>query len=741
MFASSACAPKPSLSSDVGHSTLISEATPSDGTAEWLRTTIGVPIRVSDWRSAARAGDWLAVAAAIDALSEEARSEPTRYVRVVAAHRLGDCECVLREGSGLEGHLPMLHTELASMVRECEFVLGVKTSDQDLNVSPDVRLKAARVATQTGDLERAHLILNELCEDRARGTRSREEILAQAHELRAQIAEQLGFAEQAERDYRWLALDRVSPGADIAYERLAGKRLASDERLTRAEKLAELGRVAEVERELDLAMSAPGKPVSRLARVRARALSHFKSRSSYHEAARLYEQASQLSSGARTSDLFRAASSWVRSGQLERGVRAYERIRRLYPRSAAEERAIYRRAQALYAAGRWDAAIKGYNDYLERYGRDVHGARFIRASHYERSVAELARGNGAAALAGFERLRRFRRMGYSSRTISLLEAVALSSSGVAAFESEAVHRFEELVRHHPVSFEAMASAARLRQVGREPPRLPESLLQIPSEPRPALPAKVQLLLELGLDTAAERALHETEAGLRAENAPRGAEISCQHYASVDRGYRQYALAAGMLGNVTLGRAPTAANMWAWRCLYPRPYSTTVEALERRYGLPQGLLHSVMRQESAFRADARSPVGAIGLMQLMPRTAELAAHEIGVEHDRDRLTRPRYNLELGAFYLRKLMDTFEHRAVLALAGYNAGPHATARWLSGGLELGADVWVARIPYEETRRYVTRVMTNWSRYRYLIGGFEQVPELSLELPPFMGLPADSY
>jgi soluble lytic murein transglycosylase len=149
----------------------------------------------------------------------------------------------------------------------------------------------------------------------------------------------------------------------------------------------------------------------------------------------------------------------------------------------------------------------------------------------------------------------------------------------------------------------------------------------------------------------------------------------------------------------------------------------------------------MRQESAFRPDARSSAGAVGLMQLMPRTAELAARELGLEYRRDQLTRPSYNLELGAFYLSKLLGTFERRTVLALASYNAGPHAAARWLSGAHELDADLWTARIPYAETRRYVARVMTNWARYRYLAGGPEQIPELTLELPPSVELPFHAY
>jgi soluble lytic murein transglycosylase len=80
--------------------------------------------------------------------------------------------------------------------------------------------------------------------------------------------------------------------------------------------------------------------------------------------------------------------------------------------------------------------------------------------------------------------------------------------------------------------------------------------------------------------------------------------------------------------------------------------------------------------------------------------------------------------------------------LAVAGYNAGPQAVSRWLAGGgKSLPLDIWAARIPYQETRNYLARVMSNWARYRYLRGGPGEVPELELALPKKLTLPSDAY
>ena len=98
-------------------------------------------------------------------------------------------------------------------------------------------------------------------------------------------------------------------------------------------------------------------------------------------------------------------------------------------------------------------------------------------------------------------------------------------------------------------------------------------------------------------------------------------------------------------------------------------------------------------------------------------------------------------KLGAFYLGKLLGTFDHRVPLAVAGYNAGPHAVTRWLDGGKGVPLDIWAARIPYQETRNYLARVMSSWARYRYLSGGPAEVPALSLALPSKVVLPSNSY
>jgi soluble lytic murein transglycosylase len=703
------------------------------------------------WLDAARASDWDEVASRIDGLAELDRREPgTRYVRALAARRLGDCARALTELDGLAEALPLLEAEIDDIRAECQLSVGPfdsTASDLMNRVSLEGRLEAARSWERAGQLERARALAEGILGDASDGQNERDskrDVFVQARALRASVAERMGDRELAESDLRWLATVAVAPESDVAFERLSGTRLTRAERAERASSLAERGLVKDVERELALLKKAPGAAPPRAVLVRALAWAHYRSRESYEKAARLFEQAASLDRRERASDLFKAANAWTRSRQVNRALALYDQIVRGYPNSRAAEQAMHSKAHALYSSGRFPEAVRAYGQYLSRYerGKRARKARFVSQSRYERAVAQLALGDGPAARAGFAQLRKMRRNGYTDSMLDHLEAVALASSSRPRERAEAVQRFQQIVREYPLSFAALLSSARLAKMGKKSPRLeplPEASLQPVALME--LPAKARLLADLGLNSAAESTLHEEEPALRELYSSRASETLCRQYESLDRGWRRYSLAAGALEDGMLRRAPTTDNLWAWQCLYPRPYASTVSRLEQQFELPHGIVYSVMRQESAFRPEVRSQVGAVGLMQLMPSTAERAARELELSHEGARLTQAEYNLQLGAYYLGKLLDTFDQRAVLAVASYNAGPQAVSRWLDGKKRLPLDIWAARIPFSETRNYVARVMSNWARYRYLQGGPEQVPELSLDLPARFTLPNDAY
>lgn len=154
----------------------------------------------------------------------------------------------------------------------------------------------------------------------------------------------------------------------------------------------------------------------------------------------------------------------------------------------------------------------------------------------------------------------------------------------------------------------------------------------------------------------------------------------------------------------------------WRLLFPLGYGDLVREAARRAGLDPFLVAAVIREESSFDPHARSPAGALGLMQLMPETARQVAAGAGLGvAGADGLRDAAVNIALGTRYLAELLQRFAD-PLLAVAGYNAGPHRVARWLEEFPGLEPDEFVERIPFEETRAFVKRVATSWHHYARL-------------------------
>ena len=161
---------------------------------------------------------------------------------------------------------------------------------------------------------------------------------------------------------------------------------------------------------------------------------------------------------------------------------------------------------------------------------------------------------------------------------------------------------------------------------------------------------------------------------------------------------------------------------------------------------KALLLAVTRQESNFDVGARSRTGARGLMQLMPATARTVSRQVRERYDRDALTvDAAYNVKLGSKYLGDLIKQFDGSYIMAIAGYNAGPHRVKRWVrtyGDPRKPGVDPidWVEQIPFKETRNYVQRVMENLQVYRAVLADSQQLAQtLPADLSRPAGIPSN--
>lgn len=188
-------------------------------------------------------------------------------------------------------------------------------------------------------------------------------------------------------------------------------------------------------------------------------------------------------------------------------------------------------------------------------------------------------------------------------------------------------------------------------------------------------------------------------------------------------------------------AAVVARHWGWhdRAIYtvtktdhrddlnlrfPVLYRDLVEINAERTGIDSSWIYGVMRQESAFVQDARSPAGALGLMQLMPATGRQMGRRLKMRiRSRTSILNVENNLRLGASYLKTVLDRYKGSQVLATASYNAGPHRVKRWLPEYDVMPSDIWVETIPYKETLRYVKNVLSYAAVYDHRLG-IEQTP-----------------
>ena len=157
-----------------------------------------------------------------------------------------------------------------------------------------------------------------------------------------------------------------------------------------------------------------------------------------------------------------------------------------------------------------------------------------------------------------------------------------------------------------------------------------------------------------------------------------------------------------------------------RYLYPYPDQELVELYAKANGVDSALVASVIMNESRFQNDARSPRGAIGLMQIMPETAQWIAVQLGDDNfSLEKLHEPETNIRYGVWYLAELQREFAGNNILALAAYNAGRGTVRDWIEEGDWPWTFHALDKIPYPETRSYVKNVLQNRIRYEKLYSG----------------------
>jgi soluble lytic murein transglycosylase len=648
---------------------------------------------------------------ALAILPKDTSSLPRRVVRDIAERR---ALWLARNGRCADARLM-----LASM------------TDRD-GADPELSLRAADCFSNQGDAASALALLRGV-----RGPGSRR--FATRFTL-AKLLAQTGDRNGAIRELRALYIDqpehsRNSEAESLLQSLVPDLKWSDDERLQRAENWLGAQQHETALAEMESIQPAKSDKSLRAKVLHLRGLVLFRTRSHYEEAAKLLGQAAALGGSQRADDAYMAAQALARADKDAQAVRAYRAFAAANPK--------HRKAQEAMHNAAWLELRH------ELRGGEKNMKAFLKAAEKrnERDLAtsalwELAFYYFTKKRCDKNTIEMFERYAHTSNA-AMVRARGLYWAGrcalVAKKRAEAIDYLKSALAVEPLHYYALLARARLVSIGVDPglpfgvtpEQAAAAVANQPSIDALALPEDVQFYLRLGLRADALSALQEQERSVREGKTEDSLVALAKTYQALGEYTRPYHLAERERSEAVKD-APLGPTRAVWEVLFPRPYPEQVAYAAHENELAPELIYAVMRKESAFNKNVVSYADAIGLMQLLERTAKSVADDLSwKEFARPMLYDPEVNVMLGSRFVANLIERYRGQAAPAIAAYNAGEHRVDPWLkrgakgSGNLEL--DRFVEDIPIDQTRNYVRRVIGNWARYRYL----GQPGEWPLDLP----------
>jgi soluble lytic murein transglycosylase len=466
----------------------------------------------------------------------------------------------------------------------------------------------------------------------------------------------------------------------------------------------------------------------------------------FAEAAATCEHAQNRDLAARS--LYQGARSLASAGERDKALALYARIESDFSEHRLADDARLRAAEVLTDAGDDEAAEQHLRDLPDRYPKgDVASEALWRLAFAAWRAGELDKASKWLD----EELRRFPReeIYYAAGRVLYWKGRIFEKQKA---QEQARQAYTRAVREYPLSLYALLALERMRH------SFPQARAELLRELRPANDKKQSAwdfrpqplfaepgflraveLARLGLGSDARREL--ARLGLAVFDQTTDAKIAA-HEALREDGYWITAILLDRGGlwsaSHAIPRSTLTAYRWSyptdahrdaqWRLAYPRAFPDLVSKNGKANHVPEALQLAIMREESAFSPKAESFANALGLTQMMLRTAQRFATG---RVTRENLLDPAKNIEVGSRFLAFLLEHFNGALPLAIAGYNAGEAAVDRWLHERGTVDLDEFFETIPYDETRNYSKRVLASVFVYSWLYHPDQPVPAVSFSLP----------
>lgn len=456
----------------------------------------------------------------------------------------------------------------------------------------------------------------------------------------------------------------------------------------------------------------------------------------------------------------------ARSGEYQTAVGAYERAYGLSKHSKKGREALYQAAYLSYQFQDYDGAVRKFQQFAKANPR----SGLARDAQWHLAWLQYLRNDFKGALERFQQVAKQAQVGRRRASDALQERLAYWT-GMAHLRlkqwDQARSAFDSIVAKNQYSYYGLAAQARLEMVkpkieqlraastrvpsalkiqaspaeasaataeeereseediaeseeaspeapGTEEDVVDEEKMQASSFKDPAMRQRIDVaeqLIKLGIPDLARWELWEVE---RRTSNPQYLRMLISAYEGIGSYNRSASIA-----ELSFAKEREAQGLdggrGLWQSAFPEAYKPLVSRHAQSFGAAPEWIWSIMRAESVYKADVISPVGAKGLMQLMPYTANQLSR-LGGEGpvEPGDLLKPDVNIRLGAQYLARLGTKFKGQLPLVAAAYNAGPHRVESWLVNFGHLETDEFIEHIPFLETRNYVKKVVRNHTFYR---------------------------
>lgn len=534
--------------------------------------------------------------------------------------------------------------------------------------------------------------------------------LARAFEARALPGDALRLYRQA-----W-ELWPLAEASDEAYERslylmeaTLAPRAPANLHLRRADRLRSAFRCGTALPIYDAVLAEDGQDEPLVARAEAGRADCLFQRQRYGEAAVAYQRVARRDPK-NIDAAIRVARSHARGGDRDRALVLLDRLAR---RSSESQLA---RIRYLMGILYWHTDPEKANRLVRAVERQKAAPGLSRIARWRLAWAQLQTGDATGAIRRMKPLTRGSKWDVEVQRARYWTSVAELQDDPNSAEAG----LRKLMDEVPLSYYGLLAAQRL---GIEP-QLEHSFVGERELDSSFVHAeRARWLIEGAFPEAAGDELESWRREARLSRSERMAAAPLLH--AIGDHYRAVRLLIdGFGGTFEEGIDPDWRDAWLYA--WPRVYGGPVKAATEEFEFDPALVYAVMREESTYRPGVSSPVGARGLMQIIPPTGQRIARWLGVEDfEDDALYVPETNIRFGTYYLNHLVGRFEGSRTRAIAAYNAGPEAVSGWVERDGLQPDDAFVDSVPYGETRRYLRRVLRSYHVYRRLYAAEVETPQ----------------